>query len=90
MLPLGLAESWDGVMGRVAERMGAVRIWRRGRESCCSPSPFVIIRVRFGTLGRRGGGGRRNESCDGGGEPLASFGWSEVAVGMMGKGDGIG
>lgn len=91
MLPLGLLEDWEGVMGMVAERVGTGRIWRRGRESCCSPPPFVMMRVRFGTLGRRGGGaGRRNESWDDGGEPLGSLGRSEVAPGMIGNGDGMG
>ena len=74
MLPLGLPESWEGVMGSVAERVGVVRMWRRGRESCCSPPPFVIMRERFGALGRRGGAGRRKGSRDGGGEPLVSLG----------------
>ena len=73
MLPFGLAETWDGVMGRVAERVGAVRIWRRGRESCCSLPSSVTMRVRFGALGRRGGGGRRKGSRDGGGESFESF-----------------
>lgn len=94
MLPLGLfdglLEIWDGVIGRVAERVGVARIWRRGRESCCSPSPFVMIRVRFGTLGRRGGAGRRKESCDGGEDPLEPFERSEDVVGMIGNGDGMG
>ena len=49
MLPLGLPENGEGVMGRVTERAGAVRIWRRGS----SPPPSVIMRERFGTLGRR-------------------------------------
>lgn len=77
-------------MGRVTERVGALRIWRRGRGECCSAAPFVSVRVRFGTLGRRGGGGRRNERCDDGGEPLGPSMGSEVAVGMIGKGDEVG
>lgn len=38
---------WVGVIGIVAERVGWMRIWRRGRVRCCS-----LGYERFGALGR--------------------------------------
>lgn len=62
----------EGGTAKVTERMGLVRTDNFGGLPFSRSADFVSIRRRFGTLGRRGGGGRLNPTDDGVGEGVAS------------------
>ena len=81
-----------GGTANVADFVGRVLTDNLGNRSADEVSSFR----KFGTLGRFGGGGRRKETCDGGGEGVVSMsackgpcgGARRNEPGIRGRGDG--
>lgn len=86
----------EGGRWRVAERMGFVRTESLGRDGFSRSAERVSRRRRPGTLGRRGGAGRRNPIDDGGGDGVESATLAECGGtlggcdvdGIIGSGEG--